>query len=68
MLITCNGEQLGFKGPCDVEKLLTEHLGIKDFDGIAVAVNSKVIPQRLWKYNPIANHDTVLVLRATQGG
>jgi thiamine biosynthesis protein ThiS len=66
MLITCNGEERGFKGPCDVEKFLKENL--EDLDGIAVGVNGKVVPKNLWKYTPLANHDTVIILRATQGG
>jgi sulfur carrier protein len=36
--------------------------------GIAVAVNSSVIPKTNWDHHFLANCDEVLIIKATQGG
>ncbi|WP_164112565.1 MULTISPECIES: sulfur carrier protein ThiS [Sphingobacterium] len=37
-------------------------------NGIAVAINSSVIPREDWPSTPIADQDEILIITATQGG
>lgn len=37
-------------------------------NGIAVAVNSSVVPRESWPSTPIADQDEILIITATQGG
>lgn len=37
-------------------------------NGIAVAVNNSVIPKQNWKTTQLNSNDTILIIKATQGG
>lgn len=37
-------------------------------NGVAVAINSSVIPRKDWPSTPIADQDDILIITATQGG
>lgn len=37
-------------------------------DGIAVAINHSVIPKDSWGEHFLNQHDTILIIKATQGG
>jgi sulfur carrier protein len=52
---------------CSVQQLLDEVIPEKQ-KGIAVAVNSSVIPKTDWEHHFLNNSDEVLVIKATQGG
>ena len=43
-------------------------LGIRQSDGIAIALNEVVIPRSEWGRHPLRAQDRVFVIRATQGG
>lgn len=45
-----------------LEKLKTSH------NGIAVAINNKVITKDFWKYEIFFENDAVLIIQASQGG
>src|SRR5690554_7633383 len=45
--------------------LLSEKL--KKKNGIAVALNNQVIPQKDWSTTPLLPNDTILIITATQG-
>jgi sulfur carrier protein len=52
-------------------KFLADLLELKGFiskTGIAVAVNQKVVPRGEWVKYPVAENDSILVIKATQGG
>jgi sulfur carrier protein len=46
--------------------LLSQELSEKK--GIAVAVNNKVIPKAKWNSYILNSHDTITIIKATQGG
>ncbi len=41
---------------------------LSDKKGIAVAVNGNVIPRSLWPETSLQNNDSILVIKAAQGG
>lgn len=45
-----------------------QHSGVIDVKGLAVAVNSTVIPRTNWSTFQLNENDTILIIRATQGG
>jgi sulfur carrier protein len=50
-----------------VEKLLKDR-GLLEKDGIALALNNKVIPRANWNTIVLKNNDKILIITATQGG
>jgi len=48
--------------------LLVEKQQLKNFKGIAIAVNNKVIPKTNWDNYELKDNDSVTIIRATQGG
>ena len=67
MDITVNNEQLTISDSCSISQLLQNHIQQKT-DGIAVAVNQSVIPKSEWESTFIASGDTIILIKATQGG
>ena len=47
--------------------LITEVLGDKT-KGVAVAINQTVVPRENWNSTVLKEHDSVLIIKATQGG
>ncbi len=47
---------------------LMRELGLADTKGVAAAVNGEVVPRASWESRGLAEGDSVLVIRATQGG
>lgn len=48
-------------------KVLLEHLQIS-LSGIAVAINSQVIPKKNWSDYTLSDSEDILIIKATQGG
>ena len=67
MDITVNNEPLQISDNCTISKLLQNHVQQK-LEGIAVAVNQMVIPKSEWENTFIASGDTIILIKATQGG
>lgn len=44
-----------------------QHLDIA-VQGLAVAVNSEVVPKKNWESRILVNEDAVMLIRATRGG
>ncbi len=44
------------------------HLGITSLNGIAVAVNNKVVANQELSDHPLKDNDSLLIIEATQGG
>ena len=47
---------------------LLENKDLSDKKGIAVAVNGNVVPRTKWPETALSHNDTVLVIKAAQGG
>lgn len=41
---------------------------LRDINGIAVAVNNKVIPKTNWEKFQLKENDKITIIKATQGG
>ena len=67
MEIKLNNQLKTFPEQCTVQQLLDEIIPEKQ-KGIAVAVNSSVIPKTNWDHHFLANQDEILIIKATQGG
>jgi len=67
MEIKLNNQITIFPESCTVQQLLDDVLAEKQ-KGIAVAVNSSVIPKTDWNHHYLTNRDEVLIIKATQGG
>jgi sulfur carrier protein len=48
--------------------VLLEAESILDSRGIAIAVNQNVIPKKEWDNFPLKDKDSVLIIKAAQGG
>ena len=67
MEITINNQSKILAASITVQQLL--HLEIPEKQkGIAVAINNKVVPKSEWETQIILQNDTVLIIKATQGG
>lgn len=67
MQITINNEVLEITAGTTLQQLVFSRLGEKQ-NGIAVAVNNTVISRNLHDSHILQPHDTVLIIKATQGG
>lgn len=47
---------------------LFESLNIAVGKGVAVAVNSSVVPKTLWSEYTVNDNDRIILIKATQGG
>ena len=67
MNLVINREKKKFEQVTNLGDVLAQ-LGIKSFDGMAVAVNEQVVPKSGWKdYRP-GDKDNITIIRAVQGG
>ena len=67
MRITVNEELREVPEDCDLATVLDE-VGLDSSDGWAVAVNEEVVPAEGWGNRKLTRDDSVLLVRATQGG
>ncbi|MBN8702955.1 MAG: sulfur carrier protein ThiS [Bacteroidetes bacterium] len=67
MQITFNGEIIETTENKPLSNLLSEK-NLLAKNGIAIALNSKVIPKLKWDTTLLNNNDKILVITATQGG
>lgn len=65
--IKFNNEEVMLQATSDLQSLLAEK-GLAEKKGIAVAVNENVIPKKDWDTYILNENDSVLVIKATQGG
>ncbi|WP_166345494.1 sulfur carrier protein ThiS [Phytoactinopolyspora limicola] len=68
--VVINGERVAVDGTPSVGDLVAHQLGASapDGRGVAVAVNSEVVPRGAWASTLVADGDHVEILNATQGG
>ena len=67
MHISFNSEPQEIPEQSCISKLL-EMRQLQDKKGIAVAVNGNVIPRQHWPETQLSNNDSILVIKAAQGG
>ena len=66
MKLVINSEQKDFSGKNISE--LVQSLQMTSTNGIALAVNEKVIPKVEWNKFQLNNNDKIVIIKATQGG
>ena len=67
MFITYNGSELEIEAEVSLQEYLHKQ-GLSEQSGIAVALNETVIPKKEWENCILKPYDSVLVIKATQGG
>lgn len=67
MEITLNNQKLIIAEEETLQDLVFSQLGEKQ-NGIAVAVNNSVVPKIDWASTHLNENDTILIIKATQGG
>lgn len=68
MKVVMNDTPIDMNGSSANLEQAMSHSGLKDFKGIAVAVNNVVIPRTTWNAFTLKENDTITIIRATQGG
>ncbi len=68
MRVNINGEEASLPGDAG----LLQVLGLRNIDvshnGVAVAVNNRVVPRHKWDSFKLKENDNILIIKATQGG
>ncbi len=67
MNITINNQPHTITDNTTLQAIVTMQLGDKQ-KGVAVAINDTVIPKSNWENQLIQSNDTILIIKATQGG
>jgi sulfur carrier protein len=68
MKVIINDASIELNDSRPVLEMAIAYSGVKDFKGLAVAVNNIVIPRTTWNTFTINENDTITIIRATQGG
>lgn len=67
MEITLNNQKLIISEEESLQDLVFAQLGEKQ-NGIAIAVNNAVVPKKDWSSTHLNENDSILIIKATQGG
>lgn len=67
MKIKLNHQIINIEESMLLQHLVDQQLGEKQ-KGIAVAIDEQVIPKSLWPTTELKNNQSVLIIKATQGG
>jgi sulfur carrier protein len=68
MKVRINDTAIDLPGSSATLEQVVHHHGVTDVKGLAVAVNSTVIPRTNWSAFQLTENDTIIIIRATQGG
>ena len=68
MKIKLNGEVQDINSSNSLDDFIKTYLGGKEAKGIAVALNSTIIPKQKWNETNLNENDEVEVVHAVQGG
>lgn len=68
MKIKINGTEKVFENERTLDELVKKELNGKGSDGIAVAINYKVIHRQNWKETKVNENDEIEIVTAVQGG
>lgn len=66
MRIFMNGDEVEIEDDASVEDIIEAFKLPKQ--GVAVAVNDSVVPRENWQNHGLVNGDSVMLIRAVQGG
>lgn len=67
MEITLNNQLLTVEPSCTLEQLLSTLSEVPP-KGIALALNQEIIPKGDWSHSVLRSGDSVILIKATQGG
>lgn len=67
MTITINNKHIELEASTTLQELVLLQLGEKQ-NGIAVAVNGQVKPKSDWEAVLLNENDSIIIIKATQGG
>lgn len=67
MQLTVNNEKYEFPNEEKLNDVL-KIFSVKANQGVAVAVNNNVVPKNEWQNFPMKENDSILIIKATQGG
>ena len=67
MTIQLNNQTFEIEAQTVLSDFVFQQLGEKQ-NGIAVAINDRVIPKNSWSEFTISENDAILIIKATQGG
>jgi len=68
MNIKLNGKVENLNGSKSLEDLINVYLNGKEAKGIAVALNSAIVPKQKWTDTVLNENDEIEVVHAVQGG
>ncbi len=68
MKIKLNGEIQEINGISNLDDFVKSYLNGKEAKGIAVALNSTIVPKQKWNETILSENDAVEVVHAVQGG
>ncbi len=67
MHIYINDERKTIKEGNTLENLMID-MKMNDFKGMAIAINDQVLHKDNWRNYKLKNNDSILLIKATQGG
>ena len=67
MTISLNNQTIEIEAQQVLSILISKQVGEKQ-NGIAVAVNGRVVPKTSWTEVTVNENDEILIIKATQGG
>jgi sulfur carrier protein len=67
MKVRLNDREEDISEQISLQSFLQQH-GLTDAKGIAVALNHTVVPRKDWPETSLQQNDTILIIKATQGG
>lgn len=67
MTVFVNNQSVETQAMASLRSLLAE-LALADKKGIAVAVNSTIVPRAAWEQVALSGNEKITILQATQGG
>lgn len=68
MKIKLNGEIQDIDGMKSLEDFIKSYLNGKEAKGIAVALNSTIVPKQKWSDTVLNENDAIEIVHAVQGG
>lgn len=67
MEVTINQEKHSLEEKMTLSELV-EYYGYSKGNGVAIAINDKVIPKDKWEEYTLSENDEITLIQATQGG
>jgi sulfur carrier protein len=68
MKIKINGEESSIDSGLNITEFIKHQLNGKEPGGVAVAVNSSIVPKSKWNDTVINENDEIEIVTAVQGG